>query len=151
VRVAAVLAVLLGALAGPLAACGGSSMRSVETVEPARDVERAEAERLLERAEAERLLERAEAERLLERAEAERLLERAEAERLLDEVLSRPETHCASACDLGDRICALSSRLCDLAARHPGDGQLAARCGDGEARCASARERIGERCTCGPG
>ncbi len=66
----------------------------------------------------------------------------------LETALARPEPDCAAACRLEGRICELSERICAIAERHPSDGETADRCRDGRGRCETARERVGETCTC---
>lgn len=74
--------------------------------------------------------------------------EQVELERQLGEELSRPEPDCSAACSLSTRICELADRICGIAGRHTSDIVLASRCEDGNERCASARERVAERCAC---
>lgn len=64
------------------------------------------------------------------------------------EAMARAED-CASACEGGERLCALSERICGIADRHPDDAEIGARCTDGRERCRIARERIASACGCG--
>jgi hypothetical protein len=53
---------------------------------------------------------------------------------------------CFDAGQLRDQICALRDRICGLAARTPGDPELARYCKDADARCHRARSNVGSRC-----
>ena len=63
------------------------------------------------------------------------------------EAMARAED-CASACEGGERLCALSERICGIADRHPHDAEIGARCTDGRERCRIARERLATACGC---
>lgn len=63
------------------------------------------------------------------------------------EALARAQD-CGSACEGGERLCALSERICEIADRHPGDGEIGGRCADGRERCRIARERLSAACGC---
>jgi len=64
------------------------------------------------------------------------------------EAMARAED-CASACEGGERLCALSDRICGIADRHPDDAEIGARCTDGRERCRIARARLAAACGCG--
>lgn len=58
------------------------------------------------------------------------------------------QLNCDRACFLSRNICAIAGRICAIADRHPGDGEVRARCRDATERCQRARARAAERCRC---
>ena len=70
-----------------------------------------------------------------------------DAERELEHALAARV--CGDACDAGQRVCALKDRICAIAARHPEDVEIGARCTDGSERCERVSARLAAECACG--
>jgi hypothetical protein len=73
-------------------------------------------------------------------------LRRAEGE--LGAARAQAAPDCTRACTLVADICGLAEKICAIAARVPPDDPVAARCADGRARCARARNDTADRCGC---
>ncbi len=58
--------------------------------------------------------------------------------------------NCEQACDLSLKICALKDNICRLDDQSP-SSSVRERCLDAEARCARARRKTEQHCTCGDG
>jgi len=53
---------------------------------------------------------------------------------------------CGRAGQLRDAICDLADRICNIAEDNPEHTDVADQCQDGQSRCDSARNRVGDRC-----